>query len=106
LEIATKRPFPLVIGGRYLYKNFNGLIQAHSVWAHREEVALVVVCSPWSVDEEKRLENWEFGIEYIFSLAWRFKKSKQWQGCFNKTIFGAVLKNYLDSTNFYLMGKT
>ena len=60
MEIATKRPFPLVIGGRYLYKNFNGLIQAHSVWAHREEVALVVVGSPWSVDEEKRLA--ELGI--------------------------------------------
>ena len=60
LEIATKRPFLLFMGGRYPHKNFNGLIQAHSVWAHREEVALVVVGSPWSVDEEKRLA--ELGI--------------------------------------------
>ena len=54
LDIVTKRPFLLFIGGRYPYKNFDGLIQAYSVWAHREEVALVVVGSPWSV-EKKRL---------------------------------------------------
>jgi glycosyltransferase involved in cell wall biosynthesis len=59
LDIVTKRPFLLFIGGRYPYKNFDGLIQAYSVWAHREEVALVVVGSPWSV-EKKRLA--ELGI--------------------------------------------
>ena len=59
LDIVTKRPFLLFIGGRYPYKNFDGLIQAYSVWAHREEVALVVVGSPLSV-EKKRLA--ELGI--------------------------------------------
>jgi glycosyltransferase involved in cell wall biosynthesis len=61
LDIATKRPFLLFIGGRHPHKNFNGLIQAYSLWARREEVALVVVGSPWSVDEEKRLA--ELGIQ-------------------------------------------
>ena len=60
LGIATKRPFLLFIGGRYPHKNFNGLIQAYNLWAHREEVALVVVGNPWSGDEEKRFA--ELGI--------------------------------------------
>ena len=57
----------LFIGGRYPHKNFNGLIQAYSLWEHREEVALVVVGSPWSVDEEKQLA--ELGIrERVYLL--------------------------------------
>jgi len=61
LETPTRRPFLLYVGARSHYKNFDGLLQAHSVWAYRKEVALVVVGRPWSADEEQRLA--ELGIQ-------------------------------------------
>ena len=61
LETPTKWPFLLYVGSRSRYKNFDGLIQAYSVWAHREEVTLVVVGRPWSAGEERRLA--ELGIQ-------------------------------------------
>ena len=61
LEKPTKQPFLLYVGYRSYYKNFEGLIQAYSVWTHRKEVTLVVVGRPWSADEERRLA--ELGIQ-------------------------------------------
>ena len=66
LQRPTKQPFLLYVGDRSHYKNFNGLIQAYSVWAHRKEVALVVVGRPWSADEERRLA--ELGIQDCVQL--------------------------------------
>ena len=64
LEMPTRQPFLLYIGNRgdrSHYKNFDGLIQAYSIWTHRKEIALVVVGRPWSADEERRLA--ELGIQ-------------------------------------------
>jgi len=58
-QTPTKHPFLLYVSGRSHYKNFDKLIQAYSVWSHRKEVALVVVGSPWSADEEWRLMELE-----------------------------------------------
>jgi glycosyltransferase involved in cell wall biosynthesis len=59
-ETLTKQPFLLYVGSRAHYKNFDRLIHAYSVWGDRKKVALVVVGSPWSADEELRLA--ELGI--------------------------------------------
>ena len=55
LETPTKRPFLLYVGSRARYKNFDGLLQAYSVWPYRGKVALVVVGRPWSAEEERCL---------------------------------------------------
>lgn len=55
LGMPTKQPFLLYVGARFHYKNFEGLIQAYSIWAHRREVTLAVVGKTWSADEERRL---------------------------------------------------
>jgi glycosyltransferase involved in cell wall biosynthesis len=60
-ETLTKQPFLLYVGSRAHYKNFDRLIQAYSVWAYRNEVALVVVGSSWSASEELWLA--ELGIQ-------------------------------------------
>lgn len=47
--------FLLYVGGRALYKNFEGLLEAYRVWPGREAVALCVVGGPWSEAEQRRL---------------------------------------------------
>ena len=66
LETLTKRPFLLYVGSRTHYKNFDRLVQAYSVWRYRKEVALVVIGSSWSADEELRLA--ELGIQDFVHL--------------------------------------
>ncbi len=47
-------PFLLYVGGRTHYKNFAGLVRAYAVWQKQQDIALVVVGSPW-LKEEKQL---------------------------------------------------
>ena len=60
--LPTGEPFLLYVGirPRYKYKNFDLLLDAYSAWPGRKETALVLVSSPWSVDEERNLA--ELGI--------------------------------------------
>ena len=48
-------PFLLYVGSRSQYKNFRQLVEAYSLWQHRDEVSLVVVGSNWSPDEIESL---------------------------------------------------
>jgi len=50
-ESPVSGPFLLYVGTRTHYKNFGQLIQAYSLWQHRQEVSLVVVSKEWSKDE-------------------------------------------------------
>ncbi len=54
-------PFLLYVGGRALYKNFAGLLEAYRSWPGREAAALCVVGGPWSQAERRSLRD--FGLE-------------------------------------------
>jgi glycosyltransferase involved in cell wall biosynthesis len=58
-KLPTARPFLLYIGGRYRYKNFDGLLSAYGGWPGRKEVDLVVVGRHWSADEGQSLVQLE-----------------------------------------------
>lgn len=53
--MSTKQPFLLYVGTRTHYKNFDMLLQAYSMWPQRKDIALVLVGSPWSDDEDNHL---------------------------------------------------
>jgi len=56
----TKHPFFLYVGDRVHYKNFDGILNAYSVWPGRKEVDILVVGKKWSSSEERLLM--ELGI--------------------------------------------
>lgn len=57
----TTRPFFLYVGDRFHYKNFEGMLEAYSIWPGRKDIDILVVGRPWSNSEEKRLM--ELGIK-------------------------------------------
>jgi len=58
---TIEHPFLLYIGSRTSYKNSETMFKAYSLWPQRQEVSLVVVGQPWSVDEIQCLK--ELGIQ-------------------------------------------
>jgi glycosyltransferase involved in cell wall biosynthesis len=59
--MPTKQLFLLYLGSRRFYKNFDGLLQAYSVWDKKQDVALVAIGEPWTAEEVKKLA--EMGIQ-------------------------------------------
>jgi glycosyltransferase involved in cell wall biosynthesis len=49
------KPFILFVGGRAKYKNFEGLLQAFSIWPKNRELDLVAVGENWSEEELKKI---------------------------------------------------
>ena len=54
-QFRVDRPFILYVGMRGHYKNFKTLLSAYTVWSRRNEVALLVIGSPWSKEEQKEI---------------------------------------------------
>jgi glycosyltransferase involved in cell wall biosynthesis len=51
-DFWVDKPFLLYVGRREHYKNFNRLLHSYAAWPPRKEIALLVVGSPWSAEEE------------------------------------------------------
>ncbi|MGD0877001.1 MAG: glycosyltransferase family 1 protein [Anaerolineales bacterium] len=49
------KPFVLFVGGRAGYKNFEGLLQAFSIWPKNRDVDLVAVGPDWTEEESKKI---------------------------------------------------
>ncbi len=49
------KPFILFVGSRAIYKNFEGLLRAFSIWPKNKEVDLAVVGEDWSEEESKNI---------------------------------------------------
>ena len=49
------KPFVLFVGARAGYKNFEGLLQAFSIWPKNKEVDLVAVGANWTTEELRKI---------------------------------------------------
>jgi glycosyltransferase involved in cell wall biosynthesis len=64
-DFRVDKPFLLYVGRREHYKNFNRLLHAYAAWPRRKEIALLVVGSPWSAEEEREIHTMGLGSHLI-----------------------------------------
>lgn len=68
-EYLVKPPFILYVGMRQHYKNFKTLLDAYSGWAHKHEIKLLVVGTPWSEEERRQITGAHLESQVILRSA-------------------------------------
>jgi len=55
--LPTDKPFLLYVGSRAVYKSFDTVLKAYSMWSRRNDCDLIVAGPWWKMDEEQKLSE-------------------------------------------------